>query len=122
MTFARQQLGLQGEALACAELERAGYLILERRFRSRFGEIDIIAKDGATVVFVEVKAKNSGRFGDPVEMVTADKRRRLVSMGEAYVATHGLHVIPCRFDVVAVDMSSLPPRVTLYRDAFRPGW
>ena len=92
MTFARQQLGLQGEALACAELERAGYLILERRFRSRFGEIDIIAKDGATVVFVEVKAKNSGRFGDPVEMVTADKRRRLVSMGEAYVATHGLHV------------------------------
>lgn len=122
MTFARQQLGMKGEEIACAEIERLGYLILERRLRSRFGEIDIVAKDGATVVFIEVKTKTDGRFGDPIEMVTALKQRRLVSMGEAYVAAHALHDTPCRFDVVAVDASAIPPRVTVYKDAFRPGW
>ena len=82
VTFARQQLGLRGEALACAELERRGYQLLERRYRSRFGEIDVVAQDGTTVAFVEVKTKTDGRFGDPVEMVDARKRRRLVSMAE----------------------------------------
>ena len=122
MTFARQRLGLLGEEIACTELERLGYSILERRHRSRFGEIDIVAHDGATLVFVEVKAKIDSRFGDPAEMVTAAKRRRLVSMGEAFVATRALQNTPCRFDVVAVDASVEPPVVTVYKDAFRPGW
>jgi putative endonuclease len=122
MTFQRQRLGLEGEALAAAELERLGYQILDRRYRSRFGEIDLIAQDGPTVVFVEVKTKTDSRFGDPAEMVTAQKKRRLVSMAEEYVSGHQLHATPCRFDVVAVDASIQPARLVVYQDAFRPGW
>ncbi|MDP3719863.1 MAG: YraN family protein [Acidobacteriota bacterium] len=122
MTFQRQRLGLEGEALAAAELERLGYQILDRRYRSRFGEIDLIAVDGPTVVFVEVKTKTDSRFGDPAEMVTTQKQRRLVSMAEEYVSGHQLHATPCRFDVVAVDTSIQPARITVYQDAFRPGW
>ena len=122
MTFARQRLGLEGEELACLELQRRGYQILIRRFRSRFGEIDIIAKDGIFIAFVEVKTKTDSRFGDPVEMVDAQKQRRLVSMAEDYVAKEALHDTPCRFDVVAVDASIQPPTITVYKDAFRPGW
>jgi putative endonuclease len=122
MTFQRQQLGLFGEDLARLELERLGYQILDRRYRSRFGEIDLIARDGPTVVFVEVKTKTDSRFGDPAEMVTVQKQRRLVSMAEEYVSGHALHATPCRFDVVAVDASVVPARITLYKDAFRPGW
>jgi putative endonuclease len=122
MTFARQQLGLRGEAIAVLEIERQGYVILDRRYRTRFGEIDIIARDGDAVVFVEVKTKSDSRYGDPAEMVTAGKQRRLVSMAEEYAAGHRLDNTPCRFDVVAVDASIVPPAVTIYKDAFRPGW
>ena len=122
MTFQRQQLGLLGEEIACAELERLGYQILARRHRSRFGEIDLIADDAGTVVFVEVKTKTDSRFGHPAEMVTARKQRRLVSMAEEYASGHALHSTPCRFDVVAVDASVQPARITVYKDAFRPGW
>lgn len=122
MTFQRQQLGLHGEDLAKAELERLGYQILNRRYRSRFGEIDLIARDEATVVFVEVKTKTDSKFGDPAEMVTSQKQRRLVAMAEEYVSGHALHSTPCRFDVVAVDASLKPARITVYKDAFRPGW
>lgn len=122
MTFQRQRLGLEGEALAASELERLGYQILVRRHRSRFGEIDLIARDGPTVVFVEVKTKTDSRFGDPAEMVTTQKQRRLVSMAEEYASGHQLHATPCRFDVVAVDASIQPARITVYKDAFRPGW
>jgi len=122
MTYARQQLGIFGEDLARVELERLGYQILDRRYRSRFGEIDLIAQDAATVVFVEVKTKTDSKFGDPAEMVTSQKQRRLVSMAEEYVSRHQLHTTPCRFDVVAVDASVAPARITVYKDAFRPGW
>jgi len=122
MTFQRQQLGLDGEDLAREELERRGYLILHRRYRSRFGEIDLIARDEATVVFVEVKTKTDSKFGDPAEMVTSQKQRRLVAMAEEYVSGRSLHNTPCRFDVVTVDVSVTPARITLYQDAFRPGW
>jgi putative endonuclease len=108
--------------MACAELERLGYTIVERRFRTRFGEIDVVANDGGTVVFVEVKAKTDAQFGNPAEAVTKQKQRRLVSMAEQYVAFHHLDNTPCRFDVVGVDLSLTPPTVTVYKDAFRPGW
>lgn len=122
MTYQRQQLGMDGELIACAELERLGYTIIERRYKTRFGEIDVIAKDRGTVVFVEVKTKTDCRFSDPVESVTRQKQRRLVSMAEQYVAYHRLDNTPCRFDVVGVDASVAPPRITHYEDAFRPGW
>lgn len=122
MTFERQRLGEQGESIACEELEKCGYTIIARRYRTRFGEIDVIADDQGTIVFVEVKTKTDCTFSDPVESVTKQKQRRLVSMADQYVADHRLDNTPCRFDVVAVDTSVAPSRITLYKDAFRPGW
>jgi putative endonuclease len=122
MTYQRQQLGLDGETLVCAALEKLGYTIIQRRYRTRFGEIDVIADDRGTVVFVEVKTKTDCSFSDPVESVTKQKQRRLVSMAEQYVACQRLDNTPCRFDVVGVDASIAPPRITHYMDAFRPGW
>ncbi len=113
---------MHGEDLACAELERLGYAIVERRYRSRFGEIDIVANDAGTVVFVEVKTKTSGSFGDPVEEVTSQKRRQIASMGEEYYSFRCSPDIQCRFDVVGVDVSESPARIIIYKDAFRPGW
>lgn len=122
MTYARQRLGIDGESMACEELERRGYAIVERRYRTRFGEIDVIANDRGTVVFVEVKTKTDSSFSDPVESVTKQKQRRLVSMAEQYAALHKLDNTPCRFDVVTVDVSVTPSRIAVYEDAFRPGW
>lgn len=122
MTFERQRLGERGESIACDALEKLGYRVIQRRYRSRFGEIDLVADEGGTVVFVEVKTKTDGSFSDPVESVTLQKQRRLVSMAEEYIAYRGLDDAPCRFDVVGVDLSITPPRITLYKDAFRPGW
>jgi putative endonuclease len=122
MTFARQRLGVEGELIACAALEELGYAITATRYRNRFGEIDIVANDAGTVVFVEVKTKTDCSFSDPAESVTKQKQRRLVSMAEQYVALHRLDTTPCRFDVVTVDMSAACCKVTHYKDAFRPGW
>ena len=122
MTYERQRLGWQGESMACAELENRGYSIVDRRFRTRFGEIDIIARDGGTLVFVEVKTKTDGSFSDPAESVTRQNQRRLVSMAGQYLAAERLENTPCRFDVVAVDIARSPSTITIYQDAFRPGW
>lgn len=122
MPHARQRLGTAGEDIACRELETLGYHIRERNYRTRFGEIDVVAMDGETVVFVEVKTKTSGDFGDPVEEVTPQKQRQIVSMGEWYHAFNCTSGTPCRFDVVAIDLSLMPARVAHYKDAFRPGW
>ena len=122
MSNARQRLGAVGEAMACAALELRGYRIVERNYRTRSGEIDIVSMDGDTVVFVEVKTKSDGSFGDPVEEVTPQKQRQLVSMGEFYSTYCCPPKTPCRFDVVTIDFSVEPPNITIYQDAFRPGW
>jgi putative endonuclease len=114
----RQSLGILGENLACAELERRGYAILARRYRTRFGEIDIIARDAETTVIVEVKTRDGDRFGDGAEAVTNWKQRRIANMAVDYLSRHRLHDRPCRFDVVAVDVSIKPPRIEVYSNAF----
>jgi putative endonuclease len=95
-------LGKAGEDVACRELQRQGYAILARRYRTRYGEIDIVARDGPTVVFVEVKARTSDRYGDPAEAVTLHKQARVTAMAEDFVSRRGLTGAPCRFDVVAI--------------------
>lgn len=122
MTQARLQLGLDGEDLAAAELERHGYEILERRYRTPHGEIDLVARDGECLVFVEVKTRSGAAFGDPEEAVTDSKQHRIVWMATDYLARHGLEESLCRFDVVSVAADTAPPAVTLFQDAFRPGW
>src|SRR5437016_3546299 len=114
----RQALGMSGENLACAELERRGYAILERRYRTKFGEIDIIARDGATVVFVEVKARLTPDFGGAAAAITAWKQQRIAQMAVDYLSRRRLHECPCRFDVVAIDFDPAGPRVIVYPNAF----
>ena len=123
MTLARQALGVRGEELACDELERRGYAVMARRYRTRAGELDIVARQAGYTVFVEVKARRGSEFGDGAAAVTAAKQRRLVAMAEDYLVRHGLSDAPCRFDVVAVAIDEGDvPTVTVYADAFRPGW
>ena len=118
MTMRRQALGKTGEDLAVAELGRLGYAILARRYRTRHGEIDIVARDGETTVFVEVKARVSAEFGTAAEAVTGHKQGRLASMAADYLSRNRLTDRPCRFDVVAIDVAGLESRITVYRSAF----
>jgi putative endonuclease len=118
---ARASLGKIGEDLACLELKRRGYAILARRYRRRGGELDIVAKDGSTIVFVEVKARESDIFGRGVEAVTATKRRRIVRIALDYLARHGMTESPCRFDVVSIRMGSDEPAIEVHRSAFSAG-
>lgn len=119
MTIHRQELGQSGEDLACRALGARGYAILARRYRTRYGEIDIVAKDGDTIVFIEVRLKTAREFGAAAESVTAGKQRRVVSMAVDYLARNRLTDRPCRFDVVAIDiMNDGAPQITLFRGAF----
>jgi putative endonuclease len=122
MTMARQSLGVRGEDVACEELERRGYTVIMRRYRTVHGEIDIVAQHGEFLVFVEVKARTGDDFGDPEEAVTSQKQQRLVWMATDYLARHCPNDVACRFDVVGVNTTTSPPRVTVIDDAFRPGW
>ncbi len=114
----QSELGKQGEELACRELRRRGYAILARRYRTRHGEIDIVAMDDGVLVFVEVKARSDQRFGSPLAAVTSLKQRRLTRMALDYLARSRTAGVPCRFDVVAVDLGEGRPRVEVVTDAF----
>jgi putative endonuclease len=114
----RQFLGQTGEDLACKELERRGYAILERRYRSRFGEIDIVAKCDEVIVFVEVKARAGDDFGGGAAAVTPWKQRRIAQMAVDYLSRNKLHDQSCRFDVVTVDMHDNGPEIVVYAHAF----
>lgn len=120
MTQSRVALGKFGEDLACRELERRGYVILERRYRRRGGEIDIIARDGQTTVFVEVKAREGHEFGEASEAVTAIKRGRMTTLALDFLARRRLTERPCRFDVVSIHMENELPIVEIYQNAFEP--
>jgi putative endonuclease len=107
-----------GEDLACGELRRRGYAILTRRYRTRHGEIDIIARAGETIVFVEVKARTGDAFGGGGAAVTARKQQRITRMATEYLARCGLLEAPCRFDVVTVEFEAGRPRIEVYTHAF----
>lgn len=98
-----QSLGRLGETLARDELVRRGYAILATRYRTRFGEIDIIGRDGPTLVFVEVKARRTSRCGTAADAISPLKRRRLAAMALDYLAWTKQLDAPCRFDLVAID-------------------
>ena len=114
----RHALGKAGEDIACRELSRLGYEILERRHRTRYGEIDIIAREAGTTVFVEVKTRDGDAYGCGAEAVSSWKQQRLARMAIDYAARHGLLDTPCRLDVVQVDVGPGDPRVEVYRNAF----
>jgi putative endonuclease len=108
----RIALGKLGETLARRQLEARGYAVLATRYRTRFGEIDIICDHAGTIVFVEVKARRTRRYGSAAEAVSFRKRRRIAAMALDYLAWTGRVGARCRFDVVAIDGVGTP-RMTI---------
>jgi putative endonuclease len=117
---APKPLADRGEQAAARYLKRLGYHIIARRDRSPLGEIDLVAVDGRTVVFVEVKTRDSADAGHPSEAVDTAKQRRLTRLALAYLKRHRLLECPARFDVVAVTWPAGQRRPTIehFKDAF----
>jgi putative endonuclease len=112
-------LGSLGESLARGALECEGYAILATRYRTRAGEIDIVARDGRCLVFVEVKARRHDERGSPAEAVTPAKQRRVAAMARDFLARHETDATECRFDVVAVLLGEGErPVIQIIRNAF----
>lgn len=100
----RRRLGQWGEKVAALHLEAQGLVILERNWRCRGGEIDLVARDGETVVFVEVKTRRGRDFGAPEEALTPHKAAKLMQLGQQYIADHELDNVDWRIDLVAVEL------------------
>ena len=113
----KTSLGKYGEDLAVGFLKKQGYVILDRNFRIRGGEIDIIAIDGKVVVYVEVKTRSSHQFGRPEESVTYSKLRFLERASKFYRANHKNLPEQERIDVLAVDLSAMDPAFNLIKNA-----
>jgi putative endonuclease len=112
--------GRLGETFAAEYLVRQGYEILEKNYRRQFGEVDIVARDRGTLVFVEVKTRHSHLYGAPVEAVDKRKQRQLSKIAQGYLLSSQLHDTAARFDVIGVtlDKNNQPAQIELIRDAF----
>jgi putative endonuclease len=110
-----RKIGSEYEQLAAEYLRAANYSILERNFRCRQGEIDIIAKDGDIICFVEVKYRANGEAGRAVDAVDYRKQQKIIRVARYYMMIHGWNEwTPCRFDVIAIDGTE----ITFYPNAF----
>ena len=120
MTQERKNLGSHGENLAAEFLKRRGYRILQRNFRLKFGEIDIVAQEGDTICFVEVRTKTTEEMGTPFESITSFKQRKLSKLALAYLKNQYKSVeVRARFDVVAVvAQEGKEEKVELIKNAF----
>jgi len=113
-------VGRYGEKLAETHLVRNGFRILARNVHLRHAELDLVALEGDTLCFIEVRLRASRRFGSAEESVDRRKQRRLARAAAAFLATHSLpHHEALRFDVVTIDTSHHPPYINLIRDAFQ---
>lgn len=119
MSEPRQTVGKAGEEAAVQYLLQRGYHILQRNYRCRFGEIDLIAWDGGTLAFIEVKTRRSQRFGPAASAVTFEKQRHLIKASQMYMTQMKKAYALCRFDVVAVEMDAHGLHVELIKDAFQ---
>jgi putative endonuclease len=104
MGKSRQDLGATGEAAAAAWLQARGYEVLGRNLRTRFGEIDLVARRGSLVVVVEVKSRTSQRYGHPADAIGMRKQHRLARLAAACLRRLGAEGCPVRFDAIAVNL------------------
>ena len=118
--FVPRSFGEEGERAAARFLKRLGYKIITTRHRQRYGEVDIIAVDGQTVVFLEVKSRRDASLGRPAEAVDENRQARLTQAALAFLKSHGLLEYASRFDVVEVvwPQDQKRPTITHIRDAF----
>ncbi len=112
------RLGRAGEASAERFLRKKGYRIIERNYRTRFGELDIIARDGRTLVFVEVKTRSGHAFGGPAEAVSRRKQSSLSLAAGLYMKERRLAGLAVRFDVVGIVGEGPCEEIELLRNAF----
>ena len=120
MTYERKKLGSHGEDLAVEFLKRRGYRILHRNFKLKFGEIDIVAQEGDTVCFIEVRTKTTDQMGTPFESITPFKQRKLSKLALAYLKNQYKSVeVRARFDVVAVvSQDGKEEKIEIVQNAF----
>jgi len=113
------KLGVRGEALAWNFLRKQGYEIVEKNYRTRLGEIDVVARKQGTLVFIEVKTRRNHRFGLPEEAVDWKKRRKLARVAESFLQTRKLENTPSRFDILSLTWDGVgEPEFVLLEDAF----
>ncbi len=115
---ANPELGNEAESMAAAYLERCGFTILEKNYRTKFGEIDLIARDKNTLVFIEVKARSSNSFGSPKDAVTQQKQKKISMAALAYLRVKRAVNTSIRFDVVAVCTRKQQARIEIIKNAF----
>ena len=119
MTAPHLLMGKTGERIACRHLMRRGFDVLARRFRTAQGEVDLVAIENETLVFLEVKTRSTREFGDPAEFVGWQKQQSLRLAGEEFIARHDLGRYPYRFDVVeVVAPGTRNQEIVLHRNAF----
>jgi putative endonuclease len=118
MVNRRQTLGHQGETLAARILKSKGYLIVEQNYRTKMGEIDIIAKDGETIVFIEVKTRASHLFGSPKMAVTSQKQKKISMVALLYLKSTKQSSARARFDVVSILSPHADPEIEIIKNAF----
>jgi putative endonuclease len=113
-------LGFRGEDLAVKYLKKKGFKVIERNYRCQCGEIDLIAREKNTLVFIEIKARSSSDFGLPQEAVGRFKQRKMIEAARTFMAErHVTEDIPARFDVVAIRLTPSGPDIELIKDAFQ---
>ena len=113
-----QKIGKWGEQAAAEYIQNKGYSILGKNIRTPHGEIDIIAKDGETLVFCEVKSRRSDEFGDPEYAIPPRKQQQIRKIARGYLFEHEIKEQDCRFDVVAIRMRGNTPEINYMRNAF----
>ncbi|SMB93923.1 putative endonuclease [Desulfonispora thiosulfatigenes DSM 11270] len=115
----KKSLGMKGELIAIQELEKRGYKILARNFSCKIGEIDIIAKENETLVFIEVRSRNKDDFGLPQETINYKKQSKVRKVAEYFLVKNNLQNVECRFDAVGIVWNTEKKiKVMLNKDAF----
>lgn len=115
-----KKLGDYGEYLARGILEKEGYVILERNYRTRYGELDLVAGEGETLVFIEVKTRTGQSYGSSAAALTRTKQRHMIRAALSYLSYKGYHGYPCRFDLLdlRLDKKGKLLDYQLFRNAF----
>jgi putative endonuclease len=122
MQTQKQIVGKEGEEIAEGYLKKKGFRMVERNYRCRGGEVDLIALDRRVIVFVEVKARNDASFGSPLESVHPRKQQRMTRAALIFLSEHKLHHREARFDVVGISFAGGAPVVEHIQNAFEVRW
>jgi putative endonuclease len=118
LTRERLELGQRGEALALEKIKRLGYRNIVKNYRCRLGEVDLVAKDGDELVFIEIKTRKGRPLGFAKEAVTLRKQKQLSKVALNYMKANNCCDVSARFDVVAVAVGTGPPQIEVIRNAF----